>query len=176
MTPTFVAIDFETADYPPDSACAVGLVRVENGEVVETAVRLIRPPRPRMLFTYVHGLTWNDVAGAPLFADVWSEIAGITAGAEFLVAHNAGFDRGVLHACCRTAGISAPDIPFTCSMVLARRTWNVRPTKLSDVCRYLNVPLTHHEALSDAMGAAKIALAAMAMGAELRPMGGRVFA
>ena len=25
----FVAIDFETADHGPDSACAVGLVRVE---------------------------------------------------------------------------------------------------------------------------------------------------
>ena len=30
----FVAIDFETADAKRDSACAVGLVRVESGRVV----------------------------------------------------------------------------------------------------------------------------------------------
>jgi DNA polymerase-3 subunit epsilon len=30
----FVAIDFETANYQPDSACAVGLVKVVGGEIV----------------------------------------------------------------------------------------------------------------------------------------------
>ena len=29
--PTFVALDFETADYGRDSACALALVRVEAG-------------------------------------------------------------------------------------------------------------------------------------------------
>ena len=33
--PTFVALDFETADYPRDSACALGLVRVENHRIVQ---------------------------------------------------------------------------------------------------------------------------------------------
>ena len=41
----FVAIDFETADQGRDSACSVGLVRVENGAIVKTAVQLIQPPR-----------------------------------------------------------------------------------------------------------------------------------
>ena len=31
----FVAIDFETANTQPDSACAVGLVKVVGGEIVE---------------------------------------------------------------------------------------------------------------------------------------------
>ena len=31
--PTFVAIDFETADYGRDSACALALVRVEAGSI-----------------------------------------------------------------------------------------------------------------------------------------------
>ncbi|MEK7383088.1 MAG: hypothetical protein AAB262_07355, partial [Elusimicrobiota bacterium] len=41
----FVAIDFETADTGRDSACSVGLVRVENGTIVQKVVQLIRPPR-----------------------------------------------------------------------------------------------------------------------------------
>ena len=42
----------------------------------------------------------------------------------------------------------------------ARRVWGVRPTKLPDVCRYLGLSLTHHDALSDAEAAAQIVIAA----------------
>ena len=40
---TFTAIDFETASCDRDSACAIGLVRVEAGRVVRREYRLIRP-------------------------------------------------------------------------------------------------------------------------------------
>jgi DNA polymerase-3 subunit epsilon len=43
---------------------------------------------------------------------------------------------------------------------LARKKWKLYPTKLPDVCRYLDIPLNHHEALSDAMACAKIVIAA----------------
>ena len=36
-SPTFAAIDFETADYGRDSACAVAVVRVEGGVIVDRA-------------------------------------------------------------------------------------------------------------------------------------------
>ena len=39
-------------------------------------------------------------------------------------------------------------------------TWGVRPTKLPDVCRFLGIPLKHHDALSDAEAAARIVIAA----------------
>src|SRR5690606_37465993 len=57
----FVAIDFETADRLPDCACAVALVRVEDGEIRERFESKIRPPRRQMLFTHIHGLRWEDV-------------------------------------------------------------------------------------------------------------------
>ena len=38
------AIDFETANGSPASACAVGLVRIRDGAVVERATWRIRPP------------------------------------------------------------------------------------------------------------------------------------
>jgi DNA polymerase-3 subunit epsilon len=158
--PTFVALDFETADHGADSACAVGLVRVEGWEVVARAARLVRPPRRWIRFTYIHGITWQQVAGQPTFAQLWPELAPLLDGAEYLVAHNASFDRGVLRACCETAGLAMPPLPFVCSMQLARQTWGVRPTRLQDVCRFLNIPLQHHDALSDAEAAARIVIAA----------------
>ena len=156
---TFVALDFETADRYRDSACSIGLVRVEQGQVVDRAHYLIRPPRPLFEFTHIHGITWQQVANQPDFAERWPAIAAMLAGADFLAAHNASFDRSVLNACCQAYGI-VPAIPdFVCTVKLARQAWNIRPTKLPNVCDYLGIALNHHDALSDAEACAKIAIA-----------------
>ena len=157
----FVAIDFETADHGPDSACAVGLVRVEGLEVVARAVLWIRPPRPRVLFTHVHGITWAMVKDAPPFADAWPLLAPLLAGASVLAAHNAPFDRRVLAACCAAAGLAAPALPFLCTVQLARRTWNWKPNDLPSVCRRLGIELSHHDPASDAHACARIVIAAV---------------
>ncbi len=163
----FVAIDFETADHERDSACAVGLVRARDGRIVAATSHLIRPPRRDFVFTYIHGITWEDVAAAPTFAEVWPAMAAFMAGADFLVAHNAPFDRGVLHACCDAANLAHPPLDFVCTVRVARQTWGIYPTKLPNVCRHLGIALNHHDAGSDAAAAASIALAALAEGAAI---------
>ena len=156
----FVAIDFETADPLPDSACAVALVRVEGGEIRDRFQSLIQPPRPEVHFTHIHGLRWEDLADQPTFAAIWPAMRDFLEGAAFLAAHNARFDQGVLEACCRAAGVEPPGIPFVCTVRLARATWGLFPTRLPDVCRFLGIPLRHHQALSDAEACARIVLAA----------------
>lgn len=156
----FVAIDFETANNRRDSACAVGLVKVVGSEIVEKVVHLIRPPSREFLFTHIHGLTWSDVANADDFGTLWPKIAPLFEGAEFLAAHNAPFDKGVLNMCCTRYGIETPKLPFQCTVKIARATWNLFPTKLSNVCDFLGFELNHHEALSDALACARIVLAA----------------
>ena len=169
MTGPFVAIDFETADDGRDSACAVGLVRVEGGEVVGRATALIRPPRPVMKFQRIHGISWEMVAGERPFADVWSSLASLLDGAAFLAAHNAQFDRGVLSACCAAAGLAPPSLPWVCTLELARRSWPRAGNRLPDVCGRLGVNLgQHHEAGSDAEACARVLLA---MGAAAPPAG-----
>jgi DNA polymerase-3 subunit epsilon len=164
----FVAIDFETADHGPDSACAVGLVRVEGLRVVRREKLLLRPPRPRILFSHIHGITWPMVAAAPAFADAWPGLAGVLDGAEFLAAHNAPFDRRVLAACCAAAGLPAPGLPFVCTVQLSRRRWGLRPNDLPSVCRRLGIGLIHHDPGSDAEACARIVIAAAAPD---RPLG-----
>ena len=46
--PTFVAIDFETADYGRNSTGALALVRVEAGVIVQRAFHCIRRPQIQM--------------------------------------------------------------------------------------------------------------------------------
>ena len=69
---------------------------------------------------------------------------------DFIAAHNANFDRAVLNACCQNAHLDPLPIPFLCTVQLARDVWNIRPTKLPNVCEFLDIPLEHHQALSDA--------------------------
>ncbi len=156
----FVAIDFETADHGRDSACAVALVRVENHQIVARRYELIRPPRRSFLFSWVHGITWDDVAGKPTFAECWPGLCDLLDGARFLAAHNSGFDRSVLRACCTTAGLDEPDLPFLCTVKLARDTWALYPTKLPNVCAHLKIPLVHHDPVSDAEACARIVIEA----------------
>jgi DNA polymerase III subunit epsilon len=156
----FVAIDFETADHGADSACAVGLVRVEGLKVVHREAVLIRPPRSRMLFTHIHRITWDMVKDAPEFAEVWPRLTPLLDGASLLAAHNAPFDRRVLTECCAVAGLRVPELPFLCTVQVARRTWGLKPNDLPSVCRRLGIGLIHHDAASDAEACARIVIAA----------------
>ena len=174
----FVAIDFETADRSADSACAVGLVRVENGVVAQKVVQLLRPARfeggdlfnpipPSFEFTYVHGIKPEQVVDAPSFGQAWPRLEKILDGAQFLAAHNAPFDAGVLAACCATARLRRPPHRFIDTVRLARSTWSIYPTKLPNVCDRLKIELNHHEALSDALACAHIVIAAEKQGVKI---------
>jgi DNA polymerase-3 subunit epsilon len=166
--PRFAAIDFETANHNGDSACAVGVVIVENGCITERLTALIRPPSRWFAFTHIHGLTWDDVKDAPPFDEVWAGMVPALEGATFLAAHNAPFDKGVLTACCEAYGLPAPEQPFVCTVRLARAQWDIRPTKLPDVCRHLDIELRHHQADSDAEACARIVMAAQQAGWRFR--------
>lgn len=155
----FAAIDFETSHHAPDSACAVGLVRVENGRIVRRVRQLLRPPPRAFLFTQIHGIRREDVENKPTFAEAWPVLAETIDGAEFLAAHNASFDRGVLHACCVSAGLPIPGVEFRCTVRLARRFFGIHPATLDNVCRELEIPLLHHhDALADAEACARIVI------------------
>ena len=161
---TFVAIDFETASARRDSACAVGLAAGCAGRVVLSRTYLIRPPSGQFTFTDLHGLRWEDVRDAPTFAELWPTLRTWIAGATFVAAHNASFDRSVLHACCARYRLRPPRTRFVCTVELARSQWGIRPTKLPDVCRRLDIPLRHHDAGADAVACARIVLAAQVDG------------
>lgn len=156
----FVAIDFETADHYADSACAVGLIRVEDGRITRRVRQFIRPPRDVMVFTHIHGITLDYLEDKPDFAQAWPVLASIFDGVSFIAAHNAGFDRGVLNACCESAGLAPPDIPWVCTVRQARNALGIYPANLANVCRVMGIKLNHHEALSDAEACARIVMAA----------------
>ncbi len=162
--PVILALDFETANYDAHSACQIGVVRIENWQVSKSQAWLIKPPSDDFVFTYLHEISWNDVAGEADWAKLWPELKPWFDGADYLAAHNAPFDRGVLQAACNHYGINAPATRFLDTVSIARKVWNIFPTKLNLVCEKLKIELNHHEALSDAKACAEILIQARATG------------
>lgn len=161
MLDPFCAVDFETADDGRDSACAIGLARVEGGRVVYADAALICPPRRSEMFVAVHGLRWPDLKDQPPFPEVWKRFAPLLDGCKRLAAHNAPFDRGVLEACCRAAGIAPPTHPWVCTLKLSKARWpKPASNALPAVCERLGVVLErHHHAGADAEACARVLVA-----------------
>lgn len=152
----FTAIDFETANNNRNSACQIGLARVECGKVVEKLVKYLKPPTLEFSFSHIHKITAKHISNAQTFSDFLPEFEGFVKGSERLVAHNASFDASVLKACYLFAGETIPDFEFACTLKASRQLLSLPAYKLSDICRHLGIPLNHHDAGSDAEACAKI--------------------
>lgn len=160
ISQTFTAIDFETANPQRNSACQLGLVVVEDGEIVDSRSWLIRPPSAIFTFTYIHGITYDIVKDQPSFQELWTTIQPYV-GDRILAAHNAAFDMSVLRAVLSHYRLQTPAFQVIDSLPIARKAWPQLPNhKLDTIARYLNVRLQHHDAASDARACAEIILQA----------------
>jgi DNA polymerase-3 subunit epsilon len=158
-----VALDFETANYPRDSAIALGVSVIENGVIQETRSWLFRPPGRSVYiredFIRIHGIRPADLKDKPHFHGVWQEIEVYLKNADLLIAHNAGFDRSVLSAVAAHYSIALPQVNWQCTVNIARRTWpHLVNHKLPTVCTHLGIELKHHDPASDAEACSKIFL------------------
>ena len=157
----FVAIDFETA-IGRDSACAVGIVTVENGKIVEEYYQLIQPPGNKYAWytTKVHGLTAADTINAPTFLELYPELEQRLSN-KTVVAHNESFDRSVMRENMQLYGLDYSSLSLApkweCTKLIYQRK-GYKPCKLNALCDHFAIALDHHEALSDARACAKLYL------------------
>jgi DNA polymerase III subunit epsilon len=154
----FVAIDFETANAKRSSACALGLVVVTDGVIVEKLSWLIRPPE--LYFnpynTYIHGITEKDVINEPEFDQLWVTLREYLEG-KTIVAHNASFDLSVLRSILDTYNIPYPELRYFCTVTIAKNVWpDLLNHRLNSVAQHLGLKFKHHDALEDAFVAAEI--------------------
>lgn len=162
----FTAIDFETANSSSASACSVGLVKVRDGRVVDSAHWYIRPPVGHDAFLEwnikIHGITPDMVANAAGWGELQNDLLDF-AGDDWLVAHNAGFDMGVIKASATTVGLSTPDYRYLCSLQVARRTYHLDSYRLPVAAMAAGFEgFRHHDALADAEACAAIMVHAAA--------------
>lgn len=162
MPPTldFTAIDFETANSSSASACSVGLVKVRAGKIVDSAYWLIKPPFGHDAFlewnVRIHGIRPEDVVDA---ASWQQQLPDLLAFAEddVLVAHNAGFDMGVIRGGCDATGLAVPRLDYVCSLQVARRTYHLDSYRLPVAAMAAGFEdFEHHNALADSEACAAI--------------------
>ena len=103
-----VVLDTETTGLDPRTARIVEIaaVRLVNGRLDIGAPfrRLLQPGEPiPASATRIHGIDAAVVAGAPTFADVWTEFS-VYHGGTVLIGHAIGFDCAVLARECSRIG------------------------------------------------------------------------
>lgn len=162
MALDFTAIDFETANSSRASACSVGLVRVRAGQVVATAGWLIKPPPGHDAFhswnTRIHGIHAEDVEHAATWEEQFDRLTSF-AGADVLVAHNAGFDLSVLRLASEVTGLTCPPYRSLCSLQVARKAYDLGSYKLPSAAAAAGFgEFAHHDALADSRACAQIVI------------------
>lgn len=154
----FVALDFETANENRSSACALGMVRFDaDGRPTSRFETLIRPHESVDYFnpinTWVHGLTADDVATAPTWAEVYKDVVEFVSD-DPIVAHNMAFDGYVLSDVTSLYGLPLLQNRKLCTLRLARKVLAQRIEKksLKNVFQFYFPAddFDHHRAVSDA--------------------------
>lgn len=158
----FAAIDFETANRFHGSVCALGLVIVEQGQIVKKISKLVRPKE--LFFEYynvkIHGITEEQVKNELEFNELWPEILPLLEG-RIILAHNASFDMSVLRNVLLQYDLPCPSFSHACTVKIARKTWpELMSHRLNSVAEHLGIEFQHHDALEDAIACAKIAVRA----------------
>lgn len=162
MPVDFTAIDFETANSHPSSACSVGLVKVRDGLVVDRAMWFIQPPTAHADFMpfniKIHGITPEMVADAPFWEEQLDTLREFV-GEDILIAHNASFDMGVIRSACAETVSPTPRFTYMCSVQVSRKTYDISSHRLPLAAAAAGFgEFSHHEALADAEACAAIVI------------------
>lgn len=164
----FTAIDFETATERRDSACSIGLVRVQAGEIVATQQYLIRPVELRVApMNYaVHRISLEQLRPAPPLPELWPLLQPFVEN-QVVVAHNAPFDVSVLEYSLRAYQLPVPTFHSLCSVKLMRASHpGLDSYRLNNLAAHFGLTLNHHDSLSDALACAELTIRALRSGHE----------
>lgn len=155
----YTVIDFETANSRRNSACALGIVVVEDGKVIEEKAYLIRPHDMEFagMNIAIHGIRPKDVENEPTFDELYHNVFKKYLDHQLVIAHNASFDMSVLRACLTLYNIPFPELDYICTVKVARKLWpDLHKHSLDVVSDYLGFKFKHHDAFDDARACANI--------------------
>jgi DNA polymerase-3 subunit epsilon len=136
------------------------MVKVRDGRVVDKTGWLIHPPLGHDSFTEwntrIHGIMAVDVVDALLWSEQLPDLVAFADG-DHLVAHNAGFDMGVITGACVASFVEVPSFRYLCSLQVARKTYNLDSYRLPVAAMAAGFEdFAHHDALADAEACAAI--------------------
>lgn len=148
----YVALDIETANRERSSICSIGMVKFEEGKIIDEFYSLIDPEVDH--FSYmnieIHGITEQDVAGAPTFPEICRDMESFIDD-HVMVAHFSQFDMYGIQDAYKKYRMEIPPLNYICSYRLSRAMYQLPSHKLINMAEYFNVETdNHHNALADA--------------------------
>lgn len=152
----FVAIDFETMTACRTSACAIGMVKVIDGEIVQEFYSLINPVRDEQTDKEpnrkIHGIALATAEKANTFEELFDGIR-LFIGDLPIVCHNKSVDAVIIDCLMDYYGLKGID---TAKVIC---TYELTGKSLSDCCKEYGIrEERHHNALWDAEACARIYL------------------
>ncbi len=150
-------VDIETSGWNRVYArvIEIGIVVVEDGQIIDTYETLIQPVRPvgRLPagITALTGITEADLVGKPSFGEIADEIAARLEGALF-IAHNVSFDYSFLYY--EFLRLKREfHYPRACTVRVSRSIFPETPRhRLEDIIRHHSISTERrHRALDDAL-------------------------
>ena len=151
----FTAIDFETASASRSSCCSIGLI-YWDGFTESKWSTLVNPGNIQFTNSHIHNITKRSVQNQPTFADVFETLNSYINKSDFVVAHNAQFDRSVLTATCHKNLINISEPPWFCTRVASTKISKAISHDLESIAKRLGIKFTHHDAQEDAEACYKI--------------------
>ncbi|MEM9593016.1 MAG: 3'-5' exonuclease [Acidobacteriota bacterium] len=155
----FVVFDVETTGLVPraDPIVEIAAVKVTLNEEPRVLLDTLVHPQRSMGATEIHGITLQDVQGAPTFSKLVEPLLALFAG-RVLVAHNASFDVRFLRAAMEP-WVPDFDPPYLCTRELQGLLDGGRRPSLEDACVRLGVELERrgsHSARDDSLAAGHV--------------------
>jgi len=150
-------IDFETTGLTPgyDRVLEISVVRKDPGQAPKLVFDTLVNPRRRVSATEIHGITEQDVAGAPYFEDVVGDFLHAISDCV-IAAYNVYFDIKFFTYEFSQAGISL-DPPHFCLMYLRPMLDLGARCRLEEACRDASIEYEQlHIAGSDAQASGKL--------------------
>lgn len=169
MIDTYVAIDLETTGTNPaeDRIIEVGAAKVECGRVVSTFSTFVNPQisiSPRI--TSLTGITDEDVAGAPVIADIIADMIAYTKDVPIL-GHNVIFDYSFIKKAAANSKLEYAKEGIDTLKIARRILPDVPHKNLPALCEHFKIdPGKSHRALDDAISASKLYYALYAVNSE----------
>ncbi len=165
----FVAFDVEMPNQTSLRISAIGITVVENGEIVKQIYSLINPETKFDPYVVdLIGITPEMVEDKPTFPEFWEEIKDVMSSG-LLVAHGASSDMRALAGCLKYYNINWKNrVRYTCTCDIGLACYPyAQGHTLDALCEHIDVPLNHHNALSDSEGCARLLLDYIKNGADI---------
>lgn len=140
-----------------DEIISIGIVRLHNGEVLFNS--LLKPNKDvkfNWYATQVHGIEEYHLDSAPQLKYVWHKIFPILHNKNVL-AYNFSSDKRMIEQTLRKHSLEVPNIEWHCIMKAYKNySQSSAVTNLTAACKEMNAKAGTHDALDDALAAARL--------------------